>query len=70
MYKRISNFIHKHDVLYEYQLGFRQHRSTNQALTVLLDKITAALDNGDIVLGVFLDFNKAFDTVDHKILLI
>ena len=69
MYKRISNFIHKHDLLYEYQFGFRQHRSTNQALIVLLDKITAALDNGDIVLGVFLDFSKAFDTVDHRILL-
>ena len=69
MYKRISNFIHKHDLLYEYQFGFRQHRSTNQALIVLLDKITAALDNGDIVLGVFLDFTKAFDTVDQRILL-
>ena len=69
MYKRISNFIHKHDLLYEYQFGFRQHRSTNQALIVLLDKITAALDNGDIVLGVFLDFSKAFDTVYHRILL-
>ena len=34
-----------------------------------LIKITAALDNGDIVLGVFLDFSKAFDTVDHQILL-
>ena len=69
MYNRISNFIHKHSLLNEYQFGFRQKRSTNQALIVLLDKITAALDKGDIVLGVFLDFSKAFDTVDHQILL-
>ena len=69
MYKRILNFIHKHHLLYEYQFGFRQHRSTKQALIVLLDKITAALDNGDIVLGVFLNFSKAFDTIDHRILL-
>ena len=69
MYNRISNFIHKHNLLNEYQFGFRQKRSTNQALIVLLDTITAALDNGDIVLGVFLDFSKAFDTVDHQILL-
>ena len=69
MYNRISNFIHKHSLLNDYQFGFRQKRSTNQALIVLLDKLTAALDNGDIVLGVFLDFSKAFDTVDHQILL-
>ena len=53
MYNRISNFIHKHGLLNEYQFGFRQKLSTNQALIVLLDKITAALDKGDIVLGVF-----------------
>ena len=69
MYNRISNFIHKHSLPNDYQFGFRQKRSTNQALIVLLDKIAAALDNGDIVLGVFLDFSKAFDTVDHQILL-
>ena len=68
MYNRISNFIHKHSLLNYYQFGFRQKRSTSHALIVLLDKITAALDNGDIVLGVFLDFSKAFDTVDHQIL--
>ena len=69
MYNRISNFVHKHSLLNEFQFGFRQKRSTNQALIGLLDKITAALDKGDIVLGVFLDFSKAFDTVDHQILL-
>ena len=69
MYNRIYNFIHKHSLLNEYQFGFRQKRSTNQALIVLLDKTTAALDKGDIVLGVFLDFSKAFDTVGHQMLL-
>ena len=34
-----------------------------------MDKITKSLENGDYVIGVFLDFSKAFDTVDHKILL-
>ena len=39
------------------------------ALITLVDKISDALENGDKVLGVFLDFSKAFDTVDHNILL-
>ena len=34
-----------------------------------MDKLTKALDNGELVLGVFLDFSKAFDTVNHVILL-
>ena len=39
------------------------------ALITLIDKISKALDDGDFVIGVFLDFSKAFDTVDHNILL-
>ena len=39
------------------------------ALIVLMDKILNFIDSGDVVLGVFLDFGKIFDTVDHKILL-
>ena len=36
---------------------------------ILMDKLIKSLDNGDYVIGVFLDFSKAFDTVDHDILL-
>ena len=39
------------------------------ALTILIDKITNAMDQGDRIIGPYLDFAKAFDTVNHDILL-
>ena len=39
------------------------------ASVTLIDKVTEALDKGECIIGVFLDFSKAFDTVDHDILL-
>ena len=69
MYDKINNFITKNNILYKYQFGFREGHGTNMALIVLMDKILNFIDSRDVVLGVFLDFSKAFDTVDHKILL-
>ena len=69
MYDRLFKFINKHKILYKYQFGFREGYNTNMALIVLIDKISSAIDRGDVVVGVFLDFKKAFDTVDHTILL-
>ena len=69
MYKRIYGFLTTHNLLYDYQFGFRQKYSTNFALIHLIDKITEALKNNESIIGVFLDFSKAFDTIDHNILL-
>ena len=68
MYNRLLDFINKHNLLYKYQFGFRKQHSPNLALIILVDKISEALDKGDFVLGLFLDFSKAFDTVNHDIL--
>ena len=68
IFERIE-FKNKHDILYKYQFGFRGGMGKNTAMIILIDKIVSALDNGDSVIGVFLDFSKAFDTVDHTILL-
>ena len=69
MYNRIIEFIDAHDILYDLQFGFRKHHSTSVALALLYDRLTHALYNVNYVLGVFLDFRKAFDTVNHDILL-
>ena len=69
MYNHIISFMNKNDVLYDQQFGFRQKHSTQQTIIMLVDKITRYLDAGDIVISVFLDLKKAFDTADHHILL-
>ena len=69
MYNRILEFIENYDILYEHQFGFRIKHSTSLALSVLVEKITSAFNEQNYMIGVFLDFSKAFDTVDHTILL-
>ena len=70
MYTRLINFLNELKIIFKNQFGFRKYHSTYMALMLLLDKISKSLDNGEFVVGVFLDFSKAFDTVNHKILLL
>ena len=56
-------------VLYQQQFVFRKSYSTAQALLNISQKIMDALDKGNYACGVFIDLQKAFDTVDHEILL-
>ena len=69
MYNRLISFVNKHEVLYSLQFGFRHGYSTSLAMIYLVEKNSQSLDNGDYVLGLYLDFTKAFDTVNHAILL-
>ena len=65
----INSFPWQFDILFENQFGFRKLQSSNMALIVLTDKLIRSIENGEFVIGVYLDFFKAFDTVDHEILL-
>ena len=69
MYNIVNNFLYKNYVIYKYQFGFRKMHSTQHAIITLVDLITSSLDSGELVIGVFLDFKNAFDTVDHQILI-
>ena len=51
------------------QFGFREKHSTQQAIISLVEKIADSWDSDDIVIGMFLDLKKSFDTVFHDILL-
>ena len=69
MYNRLMDFIEKHQLFDQYQFGFRKNHSTFMALVILLEKITAALDDSEFAVCILIDFRKAFDTVEHHILL-
>ena len=57
------------NIIYPLQFGFHQNYSTSYALIHLTETIKEALDQGKYVCGIFVDLQKAFDTVDHNILL-
>ena len=69
MYYQLISFIETNNILYDYQCGFRKKYSTDIALISIVDKILNAFENGQYAVGIFIDLAKAFDTVNHKILL-
>ena len=69
MHIRLVNFLKKNKLLFCYQLGFRNGYSDNHALTSLTELIKKALDEDRFACGVFIDPQKAFNTVDDNILL-
>lgn len=66
---RFDSFINKYELLSDSQYGFRANSSTALALTESIEEITNAIDHKLHSVGVFIDLKKAFDTINHNILI-
>ena len=67
--QQLKHFLNVHNLLHQEQSGFRQFHSCQTALLNLTEKWLSEMDKGNLIGVTFLDFRKAFDLVDHKILL-
>ena len=63
------NFLDDHNVLDVNQGGFRKDNSTTSTTSKMLDDIYDNINNQQITYSVFIDFKRAFDSINHKILL-
>ena len=69
IYTRTVNFFKHNDIFSNFQFGFREKHSTTHALLTFVEKVTHALEKFSHTIGIFLDFSKAFGTINHDILL-
>ena len=69
MLSQIHMYFSSHNLYYNGQYGFREKHSTQLVVLELIDKISQELDQGITPINVYLDLSKAFDTLDHNILL-
>ena len=69
VYNKIFYFLVRYDILFKSQYGFRKGHNTTHASLDFLKTVEAALCGDEYAVGIFCDLSKAFDTLDHKILL-
>ena len=66
---RLIQLLEANDALYSHQYGFRKKYSTKLSLINLTNATLKSIDEGKVTLGIFIDFKKAFDTINHDVLL-
>ena len=69
MFNRVNRFLDEKHCIYNLQFGFRKKHSTNHAIIEITENIRKALDDKKYACGIFIDIQKAFDTVNHIILI-
>ena len=69
VYNRTVKFLDRNNILGSYQYGFRSKYSTSMALTDIANKIVDSFEENSFLIGIFVDLSKAFDTINHDIML-
>ena len=69
MYNRLFKYLKTNEILYRKQFGFQEGHSTEHAIIQLIDQINNYFGKNHFTLGISIDLKKAFDTVDHTILI-
>ena len=69
MHNRLYSFLEQNNVIYYSQFGFQKNKSTQHSLIEIVEKVRNCIENKKYGCGIFIDLKKAFDTVNHDILL-
>ena len=70
IYKRVYSYLESNNILYNSQYRFRTNHKCEQVIMELLSRLLHARERGEHSVGIFLDLSKAFDTLNHTVLLL
>ena len=68
MYNRLFKYLTTNEILHKKQFGFQKGHSTEHAIIQLIDQINNSFEKNHFTLVILVDLSKAFDTIDHRIL--